>query len=390
MDACLADLQAGMNSQETNLSRVQPLALIRCSRGGKTRVLLELNKMLRERLPDIAVIYVSFNDFSSLEAWEIRDPVSALCRRIAFTALRERTITREGFKVFNHTLVQENDIIQWLGNTPCLLLIDELNLLELDCFGAPLMATFLKETFLCQRGRYFAFSSHVLPSGHGLADFMDSISERGIMIHQLPLIPSISDARSKFNWPDLTVRQALFRARVPALISYTRGRVNPPFDKRKGVIDLLFHSWNDVKVKELLSSFISGESSAVPEPLLQLMSASPVEGQGKIIWIPYHMTHVLQSIMNIATLSPEIRKVVQIIRDMLHGFETGKVSGGDSWEALFAISAIARVATGHFCSLLPLDSVSFANCRVSYNYLWKQKQVGTEFTHITMMEHLIE
>jgi hypothetical protein len=390
MDACFAELQAGMNSQETNLSRVQPMALIRCSRGGKTRALLELKKLFHQRVPNIAVIYVSFNDFSSLESWELRDPIAALCRRIAFSALRERNATREGFKVFNRTLVLEYDIINWLGDIPCLLLIDELNVMELDHFGAPLMAAFLKETFLYQRGRYFAFSSHVLPSGHGLADFMDSISERGIIIRQLPLIPSMADARNKFQWPDLTVRQALFRGRVPALISYTRGRVPPPFDKRKGVVDLLFHTWDDAKVMELLSSFLSGEAFAVPEPLLQLMSVSPVEGQGKIIWIPYHMIHVLQSIMDIATLSPMIREVVQIICDMFHGFETGKVSGGDSWEALFVISAIVRVATGHFCSLLPLDIVSFANSRVSYNYLWNQKQAAADFSHITTMEQLID
>ena len=120
-----------------------------------------------------------------------------------------------------------------------------------------------------------------MPNGKGLADFMDSISERGILIQQLPLIPSLSDARSKLRWPDLTVRQALFRGRVPALIFYTRGSVPPPFDKRKGVIDLLFHTWDDVKVKELLSSFLSGDSAAVPKPLLQLMSGISCRGPGQ-------------------------------------------------------------------------------------------------------------
>ena len=101
-------------------------------------------------------------------------------------------------------------------------------------------------------------------------------------------------------------------------------------------------------MRELLSSFLSGDPARVPKPLLQLMSVSPVEGQGKITWIPYHMMHVLESIADVAVLSPMIREVVQILRDMFHGFETGKVSGGDSWEALFVISTIARVATNHF------------------------------------------
>jgi hypothetical protein len=143
-------------------------------------------------------------------------------------------------------------------------------------------------------------------------------------------------------------------------------------------------------VKELLSSFLSGQSAAVPEPLLQLMSASAVEGQLKIIWIPYHMIHVLKSIMDVATLSPIIREVVQIIYDIFHGFETGNVSAGDSWEALFVITAIVRIATNHFCSLLPLDPVAFANCRISYNSLWKQKQAGADFQQITTIQQLIE
>lgn len=120
------------------------------------------------------------------------------------------------------------------------------------------------------------------------------------------------------------------------------------------------------------------------------MSVSPVEGQGKITWIPYHMMHVLESIADVAALSPMIREVVQILRDMFHGFETGKVSGGDSWEALFVISTIARVATNHFCSLLPLDTVTFANCRVSYNYFWEQTHGGASFPNITTIEQLIE
>ena len=85
-----------------------------------------------------------------------------------------------------------------------------------------------------------------------------------------------------------------------------------------------------------------------------------------------------------------IREVVQILRDLFHGFETGKVSGGDSWEALFVISAIARVATNHFCSLLPLDTVVFANCRVSYNCFWEQTHDGASFLNITTIEQLIE
>ena len=355
-------------------------------------MLLELNKTMRALNPDVAVVYISFNNFSSLEAWELRDPVAALCRRIAFSALRERVATPGGFDAFRNTAVMEDDIIRWLGDTACVLLIDELNVLELDEDGAPLVTAFLKKLFLFQRGRYFAFSSHVVPSGKGLADFMDSISERGIFIRQLPLIPSMSDARSKFRWPDLTVRQALFRGRVPALISYTRGSLPPPFDKRKAAIEVVAHDWRDANVKELLSSFLFGDPARVPKPLLQLMSVSPVEGQGKITWIPYHMMHVLESILSSSDGSRSVRQVVSVVQAMLHGFETGKTSGGDSWEALFAISLIVRLVTGYYDDLLPIHTFlpSTSEYDVTYNTLWEQTQSGASFPSITTIEQLIE
>jgi hypothetical protein len=389
LEACIAGLKSGWEQEESNLVRVQPTAFIRCSRGGKTRVLLELNRLLKEQVPKVAVIYVSFNNFSSLEPWEIRDPLGALCRRIAFSALKQRDDTRHGFKEFLTTFVSEDDIQKWLGDTPCILLIDELNVLELGKEGAPLVARFLKDNFLFTRGRYFAFSSHVVPGGRGLADFMDSVSERGIVIRQLPLIPSMADARTKFYWPDLTVQQALFRARVPALISYTRGSVVPPFDKRNAAIAEVSHGWHDNNVKELLLSFLSGDTSRVPSALLQLMTVSPIEGQGKIVWIPYHMMHVLESIAGAAPVGPVLREVVEVIHDMFHGFESGKTSGGDSWEALFVVTTMVRIATGHFHALLQLDPVTYAYCGVSYNRLWAPHQCDLEFPSITTLDQLI-
>ncbi len=95
----------------------------------------------------------------------------------------------------------------------------------------------------------------------------------------------------------LSVRQALFRARVPALISYTRGSFSRPFDRRTIAVVEVAHSWNDEKVKELLGSFLFGDADDVPQPLLQLMTVSSVSGAGKIAWIPFHMVHVLQSIV---------------------------------------------------------------------------------------------
>ena len=71
-------------AEDSNALRVPPMALVRCSRGGKTRALEELAHILK--LQNIPVVMISLNDYSSLKEWEKADGVGAVCRRIAFAA----------------------------------------------------------------------------------------------------------------------------------------------------------------------------------------------------------------------------------------------------------------------------------------------------------------
>jgi hypothetical protein len=257
LDSVTESVCKGMDQVETVHMRVRPMAFVRCSRGGKTRALEELAHNLRKQRPDVPVVFVSFNNYSVIQEWELADPVAALCRRIAFAALNILVPTKHHYDRFAMTDdVSEKDILSWLGKSSCVLLIDELNLLNMDRKQAGRLADFLKTHFLVDSGRYFVFSSHWLPSRGSLAGFLDYVSERGIDIFQLPLISSMLDARKKFRWPDLSVQQALFRAHVSALIAVTRGSVPPPFDKRTAAIADVAHNWNDKSVKELLGSFL--------------------------------------------------------------------------------------------------------------------------------------
>jgi hypothetical protein len=78
--------------KDEGAERVPPMALVRCSRGGKTRSLRELACLLKTKLPDVAVIFISLNDFSTLETWENNDQIGALCRRIAYMSLKDRAL----------------------------------------------------------------------------------------------------------------------------------------------------------------------------------------------------------------------------------------------------------------------------------------------------------
>ena len=374
--------------------RVPPMAFVRCSRGGKTRVLRELSRKLRQLRPELGVIYVTFNNYSPLHHWEHSDAVDALCRRIAFAALRQKQDTDLSFDAFRATNVTVADIESFLGDTPCVLLIDELNVLNAGGEQAIALAGFLKHHFLFGRGRYFAFSSHVAPTGKGMAEFFDAVSERDVFIRELPLIPAgdLVAARSKLQFPSLTVRQAVFRGRIPALVSYTRGEVPPEFLKRAAAIAEVTPKWNDSRVRTFLASFLVGDPNPVFvfTELLQLMNVVRREKLTRLTWIPYHMVHVLDSIANTLVVSVELRAAVSLVSDCLKGFETDKTSGGDTWEALFVAVLLIRAVSGHFhAHLLPLDAVVFANCRVFYNDLWKQQDCAPAFPDIQTVDQLL-
>jgi len=112
---------------------------------------------LKERLrgDDVAVIYISLNDQTSLINWESLNPIDAICRRIAFAAL-PRTEETQDFKSFAEEVeVSSKAIVEWLGASPRILLIDELNKLEgmTDPGNVAMegLATFLKKHFLTKK-----------------------------------------------------------------------------------------------------------------------------------------------------------------------------------------------------------------------------------------------
>ena len=168
--------------------RKPPMALVRCSRGGKSRALCEIAHALHLKLPDAAIICISLNNATELSSWEPDDPVGAVCRRIAFAAQLVASTLFDTFRVH----VSRVDIETWLGGLPCILLVDELNgLAALRDRSHPKcteIGTFLMEVFLKPVNRYLIFSSHTVSLNSRLSDCIDSSHGRQIQIRQLPLI----------------------------------------------------------------------------------------------------------------------------------------------------------------------------------------------------------
>ena len=172
--------------------RKPPTALVRCSRGGKTRALKELAYWLQQKWPKATILFVSFNDFSGLSDEEQLDPVGALCRRIAFAA--DSSLdggVSAAFEKMREFAVSPEAIRDWLQQTPCVLLIDELNnmseLAKKNSAPGKDLAQFLKKNFLDMQNRYLIFSSHVVTTAGDLSGYMETNSERKVQIVHLPI-----------------------------------------------------------------------------------------------------------------------------------------------------------------------------------------------------------
>ena len=108
----------------------------------------------------------------------------------------------------------------------------------------------------------------------------------------ISVFTSIPEAARALRWTDLNPRQALYYGLIPSIIIL--GHKGQLISEKcqaaiqKCVDDGLVTEDNGVC---LLKSFITGQASLVPRPLLVLMNT--VE-EGKVHWIPCHMMVVLK------------------------------------------------------------------------------------------------
>ena len=348
--------------------RVSPMALVRCSRGGKTRAMSEIAFALKKKHPEWVILNISLNDNTLIDEWEQVDPVKALCRRIGFAALKGRDFERTSDEFQQFTKDVSPDMIKaWLSDSPSVLLVDELNKLSLFKTESPSMggsgqvcATWLKREFLVNSGRYLVFSSHVFTTTHQLSEFMDNESERPVVIRTLPLIPCVSIAARNLGWQDLSPRTALFHGLVPSLLYEVREHRSPD-RKQLECIQRLRNFVDDDQMKGLLATFLTGLSDLDKlAPLLELMSAS----KKGIHWIPYHMAKILTAFAPRTSFS----RVLKVISDLFNSFHDAKNESGEGWEVLFVIVLLMRSVIGESHEIFHLDQ-SEIGCDVSYNEL---------------------
>jgi hypothetical protein len=343
-------------AKDTNTKRVQPMALVRCSRGGKSRTLMEIGKEFKRKYPDVCVLFVSFSSKTPLSSFEQSDPIDALLRRIALVAIgAEIEMTSDKFNslYLNRRFSIEN-FRTWLGESKCLLLMDELNnfnnLSVVHSKNDMNLANFLKWFFLEKANRYFVFSSHIINTANQLSSYMkDSNSGRNVIVLHLPLIPNLKTAQKNLFYSNLTPPEAIFYALIPALIlepHYNYTSTNKRVEAyNKCLNDGLV---NEASVLKLLSTFVNGNPDNVMLPLLSLMNSLSLEGKGVIQWIPYHMVDVLYHFASSDCIPAPLRRILHNLVDLFNDFRRQSNQSGVGWQAAFVIVLVIRCLTGLF------------------------------------------
>ena len=372
--------QTARDKDNDTLDRISPMAVVRCSRGGKTRFLYEIaNVMKGHNLTiglEVACLYASFNDYSSLEPWEQYNPLQALLRRVAFEAMRKEG-TMEGGKrkpeLFDSFLKKKpmwskDSFLEWIGDTPCVLLIDELNNLKslknADNGEASEFCNFLKIHFIGKENRYLIFSSHLLGTLPFLSMYLDSSSSssRAVELQALPLVPSMKEAAT-LNTNISSTREAVFYGLIPGMI-YEAG-INqkekfPNTDDNKVVynskknirgkrflaVQQFIENTSDfnVALKEILKSLITGDWDFIPKELLILLDSAPGDDgvSHKVRWVLFHLQYVLGKMANVSFDHCQMAEHLSGFCDLLNP----KEQSGEGWEGLFVLFLVAYCLNG--------------------------------------------
>lgn len=357
------DPNAANEKTDETLNRVAPMAVVRCSRGGKTRFLYEIASMVRgynEALAtEVACLYVSFNDYSSIREWEHKDPLQALLRRIAFEARVEQQDEAKAGRtelflsyIEKKPVWEKESFLEWIGDTPCVLLVDEMN--NLKCLRnaesreASDFCQFLKFHFIGKENRYLIFSSHVVGTLPFFSEFMDASegSARAIELQKLPLVPSLAKAITLNESIDST-REAVYYGLVPGIIYEAPIRGKNIYGKRQQAVINFIKSTRDYDgaLVTILKSLITGEWDKLPKDLLILLDSAPDRDglEQKIRWIPFHLQHVLESMGRVtfghARLAEKLADFCNILKD-------SKENSGEGWESLFVLFLFAYCLTG--------------------------------------------
>jgi hypothetical protein len=370
LDRVADDILAEYQKQGTDSIRPHATALVRCSRGGKTRALKEIMYLIRKRRPEISCVYITFNSGTPVDEFDNRcfertgSYLSALLRRIAFEAWSQRT--NKDFSEFEFD-VSAVAIKRFLGDSsavagipktprPCILFVDELNMVTVD----QEFADFLRDRFLTPANRMLVFTSHILSvakgtdaSQPGLMTLFASFSSRPCYIPELPRVETLDQAREMVSsvgkhFEDVSYAQFIFRGRLPglfvdpgnitALLSGIRNLQVMP-ENCGGMLSALARSFFDGSYKPSTMGAIQRFADVQESELFH-----GVRGRTKLVWPLVCFEGLVQSCSS-KLMDADLKRLWGHVRQCLQGFSSASPASGKEWEHLFFMILILLVSS---------------------------------------------
>jgi hypothetical protein len=305
----------------------------------------------------VAVIFVSFNDYSPLDQRNQENPLEALLLRIAFAAFQDIQYkpgtTKEQFEAFRKSYhVTTSDVLYWLGQAPALLIVDELNNLSTiagrNSDRAAEIANFIKQYFLAPAGRYFVFSSHILSTLESLGVYMEfkTTSERNVLLQELPLVDDLLSART-LNKHFKGAREAIYYGLMPGLIHDRSEKSPKSVNVKWSAIMTEVNKKSPVERQatffKILKSLLDGDVGRIPTEFHAFLDATgSVPGSERVRWSPHHLEYVLTKLI-LDDINGD--RLADSMGSLCMSVLGSKESSGDGWEALFVLFLLARCVT---------------------------------------------
>eukprot|EP01031_Cornospumella_fuschlensis_P034760 gene34760-42091_t len=210
---CISYINSELAADEksTGAHRKRPLIITSFARGGKTTAICALFDKLAKQAPSCRPIAVTCNGSSNFAMLPGESQRDAIARLIVCQATGRDT---------QQSPVKCSDelINQYIGDQPCVLLIDELNVI-----ANPLnqeASRFLKDLFIKKKNRMLVFSTHVpMTADAATENMMAELSNGGCFSITQPHCSDISQLqRMHLNCSGLTKLEAALYGYCPALI----------------------------------------------------------------------------------------------------------------------------------------------------------------------------
>ena len=336
------------NDTSTGLYRKRPIVLSRLARGGKTTGLRKLfDRLQGAQLGDdhIRVMIISFNGSSDFAIRDGETQEQALLRVIA------QQLVEGTDKELTRLLVDEDELDNYIGKKPFLLLIDEINQLSTSQPLDPDTSRLLRKLFL-RKNRYIVMTTHVPLD----LDVMFALSDRGYYSVQLPTSTDLRELREmSIECSALTPLEVARYGSLPSLI-YAAKVHSDHLEMRyaKACIKRMVEKLNKKQKSDLYSrvidEFVTGNIPAI-RPLdkldaveqirisiYQFASSTP---SGKLVWPLCYMDLILEDmIVNDQAAWEAHQDLLKVLKQLTY-VSTTEGSGKD-WELIIQIGILLQ------------------------------------------------